>query len=134
MQTIKAGAVLFAKDLAGLALFYEQVAGFTTVVRLDDRIVLETDHFQLVLHGLPAVIAQNLQIEQPPLRRDDVAVKLVFPTPSLARVRVLARTLGGGLDEPLEEWQGPYFRACDGFDPEGNVLQWREPLPGNDME
>lgn len=134
MKTLKAGAVLFAKDPDALALFYEQVAGFTLQVRREGRVVLETEHFQLVLHGLPPVIAQNLAIDQPPVRRDDIPVKLVFTTPSLARVRLLARTLGGELDGPEEEWQGPYFRACDGFDPEGNVVQWREPLPGNAME
>lgn len=125
---IKAGAVLFAKDLDRLAQFYEQLADLPLIVRQADLTVLESETFQLVLHGLPEVISANLVITSPPLRRDDVPVKLVFPTSSLARVRTLAPSLGGGLDAPQDEWQGPYFRACDGYDPEGNVIQWREPL------
>ena len=39
----------------------------------------------------------------------------------------LADGLGGLVDPPEREWTAGGLRACDGHDPEGNVLQLREP-------
>jgi hypothetical protein len=124
----KAGALLFAKDLERMASFYEQVAGLTVKARVEGRVVLESAHYSLVLHALPQIVADNLTITSPPMRRTDVPVKLIFPVASLALVHTLSPMLGGGVDSESAEWIGPGFRACEGFDPEGNLVQWREPL------
>jgi hypothetical protein len=69
-----------------------------------------------------------LTIASPPLRRTDVPVKLIFPVASLGLVQALSPMLGGGVESEEFQWVGPGFRACEGFDPEGNLIQWREPL------
>ena len=38
----------------------------------------------------------------------------------------LAPTLGGAIKPPEAEWEARGFRAVDGHDPEGNVVQFRE--------
>lgn len=124
----KPGALLFAKDLERMAAFYEQVAGLPVKVRAEGRIVLESPHYMLVLHALPQIVADNLIIASPPLRRTDVPIKLIFPVASLALVHTLSPMLGGGVESEEAEWVGPGFRACEGYDPEGNLVQWREPL------
>ncbi len=40
--------------------------------------------------------------------------------------RKQAAALGGQVGPKAREWQARGFRACDGFDPEGNVFQVRE--------
>jgi len=45
---------------------------------------------------------------------------------SLAEARAEAPSLGGALYPSDREWEGKGFRACDGYDPEGNILQLRE--------
>jgi len=122
----KPGAVLFAKDLPRVAKFYERL--FSMNVTHSDKgvIVLESPRQQLIVHGIPKRIAESIKIKTPPTRRSDTAVKLVFPVASIARARSKAPTLGGRVDPKGKEFEARGFRACDGHDPEGNVIQLRE--------
>ena len=122
----KSGAVLFGKDLPRLASFYEGVAGLSAVQVDRDVIVLESESQQLVLHSLPPRIARTIDIASPPLLRTDTPVKLVFAVASLASARAGAVALGGRVNPTSVEFEARGFRACDGHDPEGNVIQFRE--------
>ncbi len=123
-------AVIFAKDVNGLAAFYRAVLEMTEVQADADHVVLGTAGFQLVIHGIPAAIAASFQISTPPEVREEMPIKLCLPVSSLADTRRQARALGGGMGAPEREWTARNFRACDGFDPEGNVFQAREPAAG----
>jgi len=121
------GSVVFAKDVERLSRFYEAVLGLQVLHNAADHWVLRADSgMELVVHGIPPAIAESFSISTPPERREDCALKLFFPVPSLAAARARARALGGGLQGPEREWEMRGFRACDGHDPEGNVLQLRE--------
>jgi hypothetical protein len=61
-----------------------------------------------------------------PALREDSYWKLALPVASIAAARTIASLLGGGLKSPEQEWEARGFRACDGYDPEGNVIQVRE--------
>ena len=121
----KPGAVLFAKDLPRLAKFYERVAGLTVVHVEAEVIVLESLNQQLVLHGVPPRVAATIEISSPPKLRIDTAVKLVFVA-NISEARLSAPALGGGVNPKKKEFEARGFRACDGHDPEGNVIQFRE--------
>ncbi len=123
---LKAGAVLFAQNLPRVAKFYAELVPMTITLAGSDLIVLESKHFQLVVHPVPKRIAKENPITSPPARRTNVAAKLIFPVASLADVRDRARALGGELDPPSKEFEARGFRACDAHDPEGNVVQFRE--------
>ena len=123
---LKSGAVLFGKDLLRLASFYESVTGLVATHRELEVVVLESSCQQLVLHALPARIARTIAIASPPKLRTESAVKLVFAVSSLAHARASAALLGGGLKPASKEFEARGFRACDGHDPEGNVVQFRE--------
>jgi predicted enzyme related to lactoylglutathione lyase len=125
----KHGAVLFAKDLPRVAAFYRKVVGMTQTVTETRLIVLESATCQLVIHGIPKNVADRLTITTPPERRVDLPVKLVFPVARLADARAAAAALGGQIDAPSAQFAARGFVACDGFDPEGNVVQFREPAP-----
>lgn len=125
---IKPGVVLFAKDAASVARFYAELVLGTVVLPQEGCVVLEFGGFRLVVHPIPAAFARTISVASPPERRTDTAHKLVFPVTSLARTRAAAPALGGVVDPPLREWSARGFRACDGHDPEGNVVQFREPL------
>jgi predicted enzyme related to lactoylglutathione lyase len=51
---------------------------------------------------------------------------LCLPVVSIAAARSLAVAHGGAIKSPQHEWEARGFRACDGYDPEGNVIQVRE--------
>ena len=39
-----------------------------------------------------------------------------------------AARFGGELDPPKHEWEYRGYRVCDGLDPEGNIVQFREQM------
>ena len=125
------GAVIYALDVPRLARFYESVCGLPVVVAEGDHVVLGAGPVELVIHAIPKRIAQGMKLQDPPEARGDTPIKLVFTVPSLADVRAAAPALGGSLGPAKREWDWPArgFRACDGLDPEGNVVQFRQALP-----
>jgi predicted enzyme related to lactoylglutathione lyase len=126
---LKPGAVIFAKDIAVVARFYQELLGMTVAHQDAGITVLESAQMQLVVHGIPKRIADSFEITTPPELREDVPVKLVLPVDSLAAARKAAPALGGKLGPKSKEFTARGFVACDGFDPEGNVVQFRESAP-----
>jgi predicted enzyme related to lactoylglutathione lyase len=118
--------VLFAQDPKRVAHFYEVVAGMKVTHAAADIIVLESQDHQLMVHPIPPRIAATIEITMPPKRRTRSAVKLVFAVQSIAAARRLAPGLGGRLNPAQRMFEARGFRACDGHDPEGNVIQFRE--------
>ncbi|MBV8624147.1 MAG: hypothetical protein JO174_11740 [Herbaspirillum sp.] len=125
----KAGAVLFAKDVARLAAFYAQVLAVVPKHAHPEKVVIEAADFLLVIHAAPPAVSAGIEITTPPVLRENVPAKLFLPVRSLAQARLSTERLGGGMKPEAAAWDGPGFRACDGFDPEGNVVQFREALP-----
>jgi predicted enzyme related to lactoylglutathione lyase len=122
----RAGAVLYAKDMQRVAAFYTAVLGFEKAGGDEEHVRLESPNFQLVVLRMPRRIAETIEIAVPPVRRADTAIKLVFVVPSLAAVRAAAEAMGGELNGARKEWLFNGYRVCDGIDPEGNVIQFRE--------
>lgn len=122
----KSGAVLFAKDPQRVARFYEVLADMKVTHAGKDIIVLESPGSQLLVHPIAPRIARTIAITAPPKRRTNATVKLVFAVQSIAEVRARAPALGGELNPAHKMFEARGFRACDGHDPEGNVIQFRE--------
>ena len=130
----RAGAVVYAKDMDRVAAFYSGVLGLETAGRDEGHVRLESPVFQLVVLRIPMRIAAGIQIAVPPVRREDAAVKLVFFVPSVAQARTSAEALGGLLNGADKEWHFNGWKVCDGFDPEGNVIQFREPAADKPLQ
>ena len=62
------------------------------------------------------------------MRLEETPVKLVFPVADRGASRTCAE-LGGAIDPVESEWQFDGVTVCDAYDPEGNVLQFRERRP-----
>ncbi len=122
MQT---GAVVYAKDTEKLRAFYAAVVGFAVTHVEPEYSILESATFQLVLLAIPPHRAADVVIAEPPLRRENTAIKLVFFVPSIAEARAAAAMNGGALNPPEREWRFRNHVVCDGYDPEGNVIQLR---------
>jgi predicted enzyme related to lactoylglutathione lyase len=120
------GAVLYAKDMNRVATFYAAVLGLQPADRDEQHVVLESGGFQLVVLRISREIAATIEIAEPPVRRSEAAVKLVFFVSSISSVRASAASYGGALNPADKEWSFNGFTVCDGVDPEGNVIQFRE--------
>lgn len=122
----KPSAVIFAKDIEALARFYRETAEMTEVHRDKGHIVLNEEGFQIVIHGIPKQIAAEIEITTPPELREETPIKICLPVSSIEHARTKAAELGGRVGPKKKEWVARGFRACDGYDPEGNVFQVRE--------
>jgi len=121
----RTGGVLFANNLDRVATFYSVVLGLTEANRADDHILLESPGFQLVVHRITGRGSAG-DIISPPARRTSAAFKPVFFVHSISRLRVVAETHGGVMEPADREWSFNGVTVCDGVDPEGNVIQFRE--------
>jgi predicted enzyme related to lactoylglutathione lyase len=122
----KPSAVVFAKNIEDLARFYREVAEMSEVHKDKDHIVLDEAGFQIVIHGIPNNIAETIEIRNPPEIREETPIKICLPVSSIENARTKAALLGGRIGAKGKEWSARGFRACDGYDPEGNVFQVRE--------
>jgi predicted enzyme related to lactoylglutathione lyase len=122
----RTGAVLFVKELKKVADFYENVAQLHRKHTAQDHVVLESGDYELVVHALPDEIAASVFIESPVVVREDCALKLVFFIDSISAAREMSARLGGLMHGSDREWQFNGALVCDGCDPEGNVVQFRE--------
>jgi predicted enzyme related to lactoylglutathione lyase len=122
----KPSTVIFAKEIERIADFYRIVLGLSEIHSAKDHVVLDREGFQLVIHGIPKEIAATIKITVPPLVREDIPIKMCSPVENIQASRESADALGGQISPKNNEWQARGFRACDSFDPEGNVFQVRE--------
>ncbi len=128
-KTAKMGAVIFAKDVEKVANFYQSLLSMKITERDGkDFIELKSSGIELVIHAIPARVAMTIDIEVPPQRRTETPLKLLFYVASIANARKMAPVVGGKLSGVKSEWSARGFCACDGYDPEGNIVQFREIL------
>ncbi len=120
------GVVLFVSDVPRMSEFYRELAAMNVLHADTDHAVLEVAGFELVIHAIRGEWAEASAGATEV--REDAAMKLCLPVASIARARERVEALGGRIQPADREWQGRGFRACDGHDPEGNVLQVREPV------
>lgn len=124
----RAAAVVYAKNLHRLTAFYARAGGMVLLESASDYVVLESDRLELSLVAIPPHLAANIEIAVPPELRESSAVKLALHVPSLAQARAQAAEAGGALKGVEAEWLFRQHRICDGYDPEGNVVQFRETI------
>ena len=124
--TFHVGAVLYVKNLALVQAFYQAVLSLEVESAEKDHVVLASPTFQLVVLSVPEPIASSIEIESPARRRTETPIKLVFEVASIPNARAIARLHGGELLPPEREWNFHGYRVCDGQDPEGNVVQFRQ--------
>jgi catechol 2,3-dioxygenase-like lactoylglutathione lyase family enzyme len=118
--------VLFVANVAAIAEFYRTLADMTVVHAAPDHVLLEIAGLQLVvhaLHGAPPAVEDDAGSVAV---REDAYFKLCLPVARIAAARAQALAMGGAIGPVANEWQARGFRACDGHDPEGNVIQVRE--------
>jgi predicted enzyme related to lactoylglutathione lyase len=122
----KPSAVVFVSNLPRMTRFYRALASMALLHEDPDHAVLEIEGFQLVVHALRGEPDPSGAADGQVRIREDSYVKVCLPVPSIAAARATAVSLGGAIQPASKEWDGRGFRACDGNDPEGNVIQVRE--------
>lgn len=121
------GLVVFAKNKARVSAFYQQTLGLTAHESETSHDLLRGHGLEVVVHSIPRKVAAGVMIERPPAPRHDTPLKPTFMVADLQAVRAAAVATGGCLKPDEGAW---HFRGCkvlDGWDPEGNVVQFKQP-------
>jgi predicted enzyme related to lactoylglutathione lyase len=117
---------VFAKQVDKVSLFYQQALGLKVEVSDKTHDLLVGQNYEVVVHAISKAYAQSIEIELPPKRRDDVALKPTFVVDDLDVVRAAAKANGGFLKPIKQAWRIRGFIVLDGYDPEGNVIQFKQ--------
>ena len=117
---------VFAKQVDKVSLFYQQALGLKVEVSDKTHDLLVGQNYEVVVHAISKVYAQSIEIQSPPIRRDDVALKPTFVVDDLEVVRAAAKANGGFLKPIKQAWRIRGFIVLDGYDPEGNVIQFKQ--------
>ena len=121
----RAQVVLYAKNLASMQQFYQTLFRLEVEHAAADHVVLASPVSRLIIVQTPQSIASSIQLSDPPARRTETPIKLVFDVEEIGAARKAALDLGGRIDAAESEWTYQGCRVCDGQDPEGNVVQLR---------
>lgn len=120
------GLVIFAKNKKRVGAFYQQTLGLLLVEDVASHQLLQSDVIELVIHAIPRKYAADIKISRPPVVREDTPFKPAFFVPDLEVVRLAAKATGGGLKPRDAAWQIRGATVLDGWDPEGNVVQFKQ--------
>ena len=126
--TLAQSLVLFAKNKKRVSAFYRRTLGLQAAEQESMHDLLVGPGVELVIHAIPRKYAADIAISRPPRLREDTPMKPVFVVPDLEAARAAAKAGGGGLKPAEAAWAFRGHTVLDGWDPEGNVLQFRQPL------
>ena len=118
-----ADLVLFVNDVTLISTFYSKLLGCAAKTESEVFIHIRNETCDILVHQIPSEYLEPLQT--PTQVRDDCAWKPIFDVPSISDARELAKQLGGNIQSAAAEWTMGTFTYCDGYDPEGNVIQFR---------
>lgn len=117
---------MFAKNKARVSAFYQQTLGLVAEESEPSHDLLRGNGYEVVVHSIPRKYAAGIKIAKPVEPRENTPIKPTFVVRDLDAVRTAATRTGGHL-KPFEgAWR---FRGCvvlDGWDPEGNVVQFKQ--------
>lgn len=119
-------AVVYAKEPQALAAFYRSTLELAVLDEQAGFIALGGEGVDLVVVRMAERIAKAVRISTPPELRESTPVKLSFRVRDLGRAREAAIATGGGTKKLGEAWSWRGELHLDGFDPEGNVVQFRQ--------
>ena len=117
---------VFVKNVNQVSLFYQQALGLKVQASDKTHKLLVGQNHEVVVHAISKAYAQSMEIESPPKRRDDVALKPTFVVDDLEVVRAAAKVNGGYLKPIKQAWRIRGYIVLDGSDPEGNVIQFKQ--------
>lgn len=125
-QNAQQGLVIYAKDKKKVAAFYLEALDLELVDSQPSHDHLIGNGCDILVHQIPCQYAEEIEIADPPEPRSETPFKPTFVVKKLKRVRLAAEESGGFLKPVSEAWEFGGFTILDGWDPEGNIVQFKQ--------
>lgn len=126
---LQQGLVVFAKNVKRVSAFYQGTLGLAVEESDSSHDLLRGHGYEVVVHAIPRKLAAGIAIDKPPQPRQETPFKPTFVVDSLAAVRVAAEATGGYLKPEADAWRFRGHVVLDGWDPEGNIVQFKQAEP-----
>jgi len=120
------GLVIFAKNKELVSSFYQQALGLKLEESDKTHDLLVGQGHQVVVHAISKAYAKSIENASPPVPRDETPMKPTFVVEELEVVRSAAKATGGFLKPLKQAWKFRGFVVLDGWDPEGNIVQFKQ--------
>ena len=120
------GLVVFAKDKKRVSAFYQRTLGLVAEESEPSHDLLRGPGYEVVVHAIPRRYATSIKIDKPPVPREDRPFKPTFVVKDLEVVRAAANETGGHLKPVQGAWHIRGYTVLDGWDPEGNIVQFKQ--------
>ncbi|MCU1396026.1 MAG: hypothetical protein JWM34_4454 [Ilumatobacteraceae bacterium] len=120
--------MIYVKDLAAMTAFYAQTFDLVEVESDPSFVVLADAAWELSLVAILPAIAADVVVSVPPRRRAETPIKLAFDVVEIEALRSPIASAGGTMEPPDRAWEFRGRRHLDSLDPEGNVVQLRQPI------
>lgn len=120
------GLVIFAKSKDKVSAFYQQTLGLTAQESESTHDLLVGEGQEVVVHAISKRYAESIEIASPPEPREESALKPTFVVDDLAKVRRAVKRTGGFLKPLKQAWRFRGMIVLDGWDPEGNIVQFKQ--------
>jgi predicted enzyme related to lactoylglutathione lyase len=120
------GLVIFAKNKELVSSFYQQALGLKLEESDKTHDLLVGQGHEVVVHAISKAYANSIEIASPPVPRDETPMKPTFVVEDLEVVRSAAKATGGFLKPLKQAWKFRGFVVLDGWDPEGNIVQFKQ--------
>jgi predicted enzyme related to lactoylglutathione lyase len=120
------GLVVFAKDKQRVSSFYQQTLGLEVLESDSSHDLLRGQGYDVVVHSIPEPYAAGITIASPPEPREETPFKPTFVVSSLAVLRRAVEATGGYLKPEAGAWRFRGHIVLDGWDPEGNIVQFKQ--------
>ena len=123
------GLVVFAKNKQRVSAFYQQTLNLAVIESDTSHDLLRGQGYEVVVHAIARKYAASITVLDPPAPRDDTPFKPTFVVSSLTTVRDAVAATGGYLKPASGAWHFRGHVALDGWDPEGNIVQFKQLEP-----
>lgn len=120
------GLVVFALNKARVSAFYQRTLGLAVIESDRTHDLLRGNGHEVVVHAMAPRHARHITVATPPQPRDEAAFKPTFVVTSLDAVREGAEATGGALKPAAGAWHFRGHVVLDGWDPEGNIVQFKQ--------
>jgi predicted enzyme related to lactoylglutathione lyase len=120
------GLVIFAKNKEKVSEFYQQSLSLKVAESDKTHDLLVGSGQEVVVHAISKAYAESIAISTPPEPREESAMKPTFVVNDLEVVRAAAKATGGFLKPLKQAWRFRGFVVLDGWDPEGNIVQFKQ--------
>ena len=122
IQTIIA---IYASDMVNLSHFYAAALNLNIKEKGNDFICLGRDEIEINIIKMNSKPGRSVEKDESFSAREETPIKCSFLIDSFDQVRKTIKSYGGGLKDEIEAWEWRGVRHLDGYDPEGNIVQFR---------